>query len=166
MFKNDFLPICWCGVDGYTLDLSPTCAGFLVRPWSRVDGPGELLIAASTGLPIVVPVTATPRQFCQRLGFRVGRYHLAPVTRDGRRAGEVVAAMEITPAMVARARAPDVLGEAVAHLVVSLLGAVGVPLPPAAAVRSPAPAARSRTATEAATLDALEADAKPGGLPS
>lgn len=120
--RQDNLPIRWCGVDGYALELPPTCAGFLVRPWSPVLGPGELVIVASTGLPLVVPVLVTPRQFCQRLGRRVGSYRLAPVTASGRRAGEVVAAMEITPAMVRRARAPEVFAESASHLVAALFG--------------------------------------------
>lgn len=138
--RQDNLPIRWCGVDGYALELPPTCAGFLVRPWSPVFGCGELVIVASTGLPLVVPVAATPRQFCQRLGCRVGSYRLAPVTASGRRAGEVVAAMEITPAMVRRVRAPEAFAESASRLVAALFGVRLVESAPASSIKRAATA--------------------------
>lgn len=149
--RQDNLPIRWCGVDGYALELPPTCAGFLVRPWSPVLGPGELVIVASTGLPLVVSVLATPRQFCQRLACRVGSYRLAPVTASGRRAGESVATMEITPAMVARVRAPEVFAESASRLVAALFG---VRLVEPASVSSAV--AKREAIMEAATVEAFD----------
>lgn len=86
--------------DGNPLRLSPRCAGFQVRFWSPVQrGTGSIVVDEYAGRLLILPRSASPDDFCDRVGWKVGRYRLFPVDEVHERIDCAPAQFEITAKM-------------------------------------------------------------------